>query len=368
MAIDCSETDADYLERALALGRRGWGRVHPNPMVGCVLVRNGEIVGEGYHEEYGGPHAEVLALERAGSRARGATAYVSMEPCNHHGKTPPCTLALREAGIRRVVYGAADPGETSGGGHESLAAAGIEVRGPALSGTAARSENPAFFHNKERGRTFVALKLAVTLDGKIAERPGARTRISGPEAQEEVQRLRAGFAGIMIGGRTAAADDPLLTVRGTVQPRLAPTRIVLDAEGDLAPGAMLFRNVKHAPVLVFTSPDLPDERVEGLERAGAVVERVPRSGAGIDLEAVVHACWNRRIHSILCEGGGRLATSLLNAGLVGRLYLFLSPGVLGAEGVPGFPGPFEDAAWRGWRPVETRPLGRDIFIALDRET
>ncbi|MEX0979619.1 MAG: bifunctional diaminohydroxyphosphoribosylaminopyrimidine deaminase/5-amino-6-(5-phosphoribosylamino)uracil reductase RibD [Gemmatimonadota bacterium] len=367
MAIDLPEPDREYLERALALGRLGWGHVRANPMVGCVLVRRGSIVGEGHHEVFGGPHAEIVALERARGAARGATAYVSLEPCNHHGKTPPCTLALREAGVRKVVYGAADPGETSGGGGDSLRAAGIEVLGPVFPAARARAENPAFFHNKERGRTFVALKLAVTLDGRISERPGARTQISGPEAQEEGQRLRAGFGAVMVGGRTAVTDDPLLTVRGPIQPTTPPVRIVVDAEAELSARAALFRDVKHAPVLVFVADDAPDERTAPLERAGAVVHRVRPTVEGIDLEAVLDACWERRIHSLFCEGGGRLATSLLNAGLVGRLYLLLAPSALGPAGVAGFPGPFTGDAWRGWRPVETRPLGRDVLVAFDRE-
>lgn len=367
MSVELAESERKYLELSVSLGRNGWGRVHANPMVGCVLVRKGEVVGKGYHEVYGGPHAEVNAIEQAGRSARGATAYVSLEPCNHHGKTPPCTLALREAGVRRVVYGAADPGETSGGGAEALRAAGIDVVGPVLSAAAARRENPAFFHNKERGRTFVAIKLALTLDGMIAERPGARTPISGSAAREEGQRLRAGFAGVMVGGRTAVTDDPLLTVRGHVQPVVPPVRIVVDGEADLSPEAALFRDVKAAPVLLFVREDAPENRIDALERAGAIVERVPVAPRGLDLEAVLDVCWERRIHSIFCEGGGRLASSLLDAGCVGRLYLFLAAKSLGPDGVPAFPGPFGAEAWRGWQPVEARPAGADVILVYDRE-
>ena len=185
---DISPVDLRHLQRALEIGRRGWGRVHPNPTVGCVLVRDGEVVGEGWHSDLGGPHAEVHALREAGERARGATVYVSLEPCDHFGRTPPCSAALLDAGVARVVYGAADPGEVSSGGADRLRAGGVDVVGPVLDLRDARRENPAFFFNHERKATFVALKLAQTLDGRIAEAPGRRTAITGPEARREARR------------------------------------------------------------------------------------------------------------------------------------------------------------------------------------
>ncbi len=168
-------------------------------MVGCVLAREGRVIAEGWHEELGGAHAEVNALKRAGKQARGATAYVSLEPCDHFGRTPPCSSALVQAGIARVVYGATDPGPESGGGSQTLRAGGVDVVGPVLDGEEARRENPAFFFNQEHGATYVALKLAQTLDGRIAEAPGCRTAITGPEARQETHRLRAGFDGVMVG-------------------------------------------------------------------------------------------------------------------------------------------------------------------------
>ncbi len=178
MAGTLSALDRDFLQRAVEIGRNGWGRVHPNPMVGCVIVRAGEVIAEGWHEALGGPHAEVNALRQAGDLSRGATAYVSLEPCNHFGRTPPCSTALREAGVSRVIYGATDPGSDSSGGGKALRSAGVEVIGPVLSPNEARRENPAFFFNHASQATYLALKLAQTLDGRIADASGHRTSIT----------------------------------------------------------------------------------------------------------------------------------------------------------------------------------------------
>lgn len=363
-------TDADdgFLGRAAELGRRGWGRVHPNPMVGCVLVREGAVVGEGWHDEFGGPHAEIRALREAGEQARGATAYVSLEPCDHLGKTPPCTEALLHAGVSRVVYGAADPGAESGGGARTLRDAGVEVAGPVFSPETARELNPSFFHNAETASTYVALKLAMSLDGKIAEAPGRTTRLTGPESAAEVHRLRRGFAGILVGAGTARTDDPRLTVREGTPPARPPARLVVDSRAELSPGAALFEDVDDAPVVVFCRTDAPETAIEALEGAGATVHPVPPADDGVDLGRVLEICWETGIHSVLCEGGGRLASSLLGQGRVRRLYLFVAPRVVGPEGVPAFPGPFGPDAWDGWRALEARAtFGPDALVVFDRE-
>jgi diaminohydroxyphosphoribosylaminopyrimidine deaminase / 5-amino-6-(5-phosphoribosylamino)uracil reductase len=362
--------DRKFLERAVLLGRRGWGRVHPNPMVGCVLVKDGVAVGEGWHEEFGGPHAETNALARAGEGARGATAYVSLEPCNHHGRTPPCSLALREAGIARVVYGGRDPGSESGGGAERLREAGVEVLGPVLSQEDAARENPAFFHNVLHESTFVAVKLAHTLDGRVARVRGERTTITGPEAQEETHRLRAGFDGIMVGSETALVDDPLLTVRMEAPLRKQPVRLILDSRARLSPEAAVFREVGHVPVVIFTALDASEAAVRDLEGAGAEVHRVPREGpGGLSLEAVLTTCWGAGVRSIFCEGGPRLAFSLLEARRAGRLYLFVAPFVLGETGVPAFPGGPLSEGWATWDHVVPPTLfGRDVLFTLQRKS
>lgn len=367
-AAPLTEADHRFLGRAVELGRRGWGRVHPNPMVGCVLTWKGAVVGEGWHAEHGGPHAEVRALQEAGERARGATAYVSLEPCSHHGKTPPCTEALVDAGVVRVVYGAPDPGTESGGGAEILREAGLEVVGPAFPVDLGREINPAFFHAAETGTTYVALKLAASLDGKISEAPGRTTRLTGAEADTEVHRLRRGFAGILVGAETARTDDPRLTVREGIRPERPPARLVVDSGATLSPGAALFQEAAEAPVIVFCSTDAPEPAVAALEEAGATVHPVPPAERGVDLGRVLEICQETGIHSVLCEGGGRLASSLLEEERVQRIYLFLAPRVLGPEGVPAFPGPFAPETWKRWRALETdRTFGRDALVIFDRE-
>lgn len=362
-----SPEDAKYLSRALELARAGWGRVHPNPLVGCVLVKDGQVIAEGYHQEFGGRHAEVVALDAAGESARSSTAYVSLEPCNHYGKTPPCSRALVGAGIRRVVFGAPDPGRISGGGAESLRKAGVEVAGPLLTPREARIENPAFFRLHESSSPFVAIKLAITLDGKISAGPGMTTRITGSEATDEVHRLRAGFDGILVGSRTSQIDDPRLTVRGDVRPRVPPARIVLDESLKTTPEARLFREAASVPIVIFTREDAPEIGIRELEEAGAVVHPVRGYHEGLDLEAVMEVCWGTGLRSILCEGGGILASALVDQELAHRIYLFLAPRSLGSGGVPAFPGPFRPRAWEGWIPtLPGKKMGKDMMIVLDR--
>ena len=355
-----------HLGRAFELARRGWGRVHPNPMVGCVLVKGGAVVGEGWHREFGGPHAEVHALEAAGADARGATAYVSLEPCRHQGKTPACTDALVRAGVARVVYAVADPTAEAGGGGDALRAAGLEVTGPVWGAEVARRENPAFIHAARSDAPFVALKLALSLDGRIAAAPGRTTRLTGPAADAEVQRLRAGFDAILVGRGTAAADDPRLTVRGDVVPRHPPARVVLDSAAGLASDAALFGD-SSAPVVVFAADDAEEAELERLEAAGATVHPVPRAPGGLDLGRVLEDCARTGLRAILCEGGGRLAASLLREGRVQRIYLFVAPVLLGPQGVPGF-GDLDGAGFGRWAPAgPARTLGADTLVVLDRE-
>ncbi len=361
--------DRRYLQRAVELGRRGWGKVQPNPMVGCVLVRDGETIAEGWHEVFGGPHAEVRALEQAGDRARGATAYVSLEPCRHEGKTPACTAALRQAGIVRVVYGAADPGAESGGGGEVLRAAGLEVVGPALTVADAWRENPAFFHVHGRQTPFVAVKLAISLDARLAEAPGRRTLLTGGEARREVHRLRAGFDGLVVGGTTAVVDDPLLTVREDVAMRRHPVRIVLDGRARLGSDARMLRDRDAPPVWVFVRHDTSESELERLEAAGAVVHPVPpaEGGEGVDLDAVLGVTWEAGLRSLLCEGGGQTASAFLRSGLARRLIVLLAPRLLGAGGVEAFPGLAGTPGGVGWSLTgEPRRLGEDTMLVFDR--
>ena len=366
-----SAQDSTFLERARLLGRRGWGQVHPNPMVGCVLAHDDRTVGEGFHEVFGGPHAEIVALEQALAAADGATAYVSLEPCNHHGKTPPCSKALANAGVRRVVYGAADPGGASGGGGDALRAAGVEVLGPVWSPEVARAENPEFFHVARHDTPFVALKLAMSMDARIAGAPGRRTRITGPEAEREVHRLRTGFDAVMVGSGTVRADDPRLTPRLVPAGREPTRRVVLEPEADLPTDAALFSDVGTVPLHVFCRLGASEGAIARLEEAGAHVHPVPAAADDdqfLDLQSVLAACREVGARSILCEGGRLLAGSLLAQRRVDRLFLFIAPTTLGEGGLPAFSADADTLEWHDFRRVvEPEGFGPDTLIVLDRQ-
>lgn len=364
------EDEVGHLLRAVDLGRRGWGSVHPNPMVGCVLVRDGEEVGRGWHQVFGGPHAEVEALRSAPDEAvRGSTAFVSLEPCRHVGKTPACTVALREAGVRRVVYGAADPTREAGGGGDELRRSGLDVLGPVFARALARGLDPAFFHLAESGgMPYVAAKLAMSLDGMIAAGEGERTAVTGPLAQRYTHRLRAGFDAILVGAGTVRVDDPLLTVRGDVQGRTATHRLIVDTHATaLTPESALLRDVNRVPVHLFCLQDAPGDRVRALEAAGVRVHRVPKGPGGVELEEVLRVCRQEGMTSILCEGGARLAGGLLERSLVHRMYLYVAPNTLGPDGVPAFPDGLAGDDRGSWQATASEHLGRDILTVLDRE-
>lgn len=353
--------DRRFMGRALELAELGWGRVHPNPLVGAVVVRDGEVVGEGAHREFGAPHAEVEALEAAGPRAEGATLYVTLEPCAHHGKTPPCTDAVLEHGIRRLVYAVPDPHPQAGGGAARLAETGVEV----LAGVEeerARRQNALFLRPIEAERPFVALKFGLSLDARIARRPGERTDITGQPSRAEVHRLRSGFDAVLVGARTARIDDPLLTVREAPAPRVPPVRVVADPSASLPLESRLVRSVGEAPVRVLVGPDAAPGRLAALREAGVEVVEVPAVDGFLDLAPAILALHQAGVRTIFCEGGGRLGASLLEADLVDRLYLLYAPVVLGSEGIPAFPG----AAGFEGEPWHARMVGADTLMIVDR--
>jgi diaminohydroxyphosphoribosylaminopyrimidine deaminase / 5-amino-6-(5-phosphoribosylamino)uracil reductase len=350
------------MRHALDLAWRGWGRVHPNPLVGAVVLDGGEVVGEGWHAEYGAQHAEPIALAAAGARARGATLVVTLEPCAHQGQQPPCVDAILRAGIRRVVAALPDPNPVAAGGAARLREAGIPVElGPERD--AAEAQNAAFLHGLSNPeRPFVALKLATSLDGRIADLEGRSRWISGSEARGYVHWLRAGFDAIGVGGRTARADDPSLTVRGAVTPRVPPGRVIFDAAADLPGSLGLVRSASELPTFVVASRQAPAARLTALERAGVRVVAAPSLSEGL---AALRAAG---IGSLLVEGGGRLAGSLIGNGLCDRFYWIQSPVWLGDRGVPAVAGlPSEPIARaERWRTVERRVLGQDTLLVLDR--
>lgn len=354
--------EAQAMDRALGLAWRGWGRVHPNPLVGAVLLRDGRVVGEGFHAEFGGPHAEAAALSTAGEAARGATAVVTLEPCAHVGKQPPCADALIAAGVRRVVYAIADPNPLASGGADRLRASGIDVE-HGVGAERAEMQNAAFLHRfRGAGRPYVGLKLATSIDARIADSEGRSRWISGPEARDYVHWLRAGFDAIGVGGRTAAVDDASLTVRGAVEPRVAPARVIFDRSLQLSPTSVLARTARDHRTIVFASPD----RVQlGKALTALGVELEPAE----DLAAALGALEHLGIGSLLVEGGGRLAAALLDAGAVDRLHWIQSPLFLGETGIPAFAGLASTplASVERWTVVERRALGADSLLVLDRE-
>lgn len=323
-----SADDHRHMAQALRLAERGAYTTRPNPMVGCVIVRDGEVVGEGFHQRAGGPHAEVFALRDAGARARGATAYVTLEPCAHFGRTPPCALALIEAGVTRVVAAMADPfPQVNGGGFALLREAGIEVRS-GLMDAQARVLNRGFLSRVERGRPWLRVKLGASLDGRTALSSGESKWITGAAARHDVQRWRARAGAILTGAGTVLADDPSLTVRlddgSDVVP---PLRVVLDAQLRTLQRAKVRDGA--APTLYLHAPGLAPPPLPGAEFAAVAMQ----SGR-LDLAAVLRLLAERGVNEVQVEAGAILVGALLRAGLVDEVLLYLAPLLLGDAARP----------------------------------
>ena len=349
------------MQRALELALLGWGRVHPNPLVGAVVLADGLIVGEGYHGEYGGPHAEAIALAAAGPRARGATLVTTLEPCSRAAKQPACSDLIVAAGVRRVVVGMPDPNPAQAGGAERLRSAGIEVETGLLQADAER-QNAIFLRALQpAGRPFVAVKLATTLDHRIADAAGHSRWISGDEARDWVHWFRAGFGAIGVGGRTAQVDDPMLTVRGDVDPRQCPTRVVFLGGRKLSWESNLVRTAREVPTIVV-SDQIASSEAAALTERGVTVLR------GGSLPAAMMGLKQHGIDSIVVEGGGRLTGQLLTDGLIDRFAWIVSPVWLGDGGVPATRGYDAGSLLQAerWVVSERRPLGQDTLLIFDR--
>jgi len=360
-------SDAGFLRRALELAERGRGLTSPNPMVGAVVVRDGRIVGEGVHLKAGGPHAEIDALAVAGDAARGATLYVTLEPCTHHGRTPPCAPVVVGAGVVRVVAALVDPNPlVAGGGAARLREAGVTVEIGLLADEAERQNRTWLTAVRER-RPHVTLKAAATLDGKLADVHGTSKWITGEPARLHAHRLRAESDAIVVGVTTALRDDPALTVRLERPLPREPYRVVLDTNARLGPDARLVHAGTPARAIVVVGDAAPSPRVTALENAGVTVLRCPAQEGRVDVTALVARLFELDVRAVLVEGGGETHAAFLDAGLVDRVALFLAPLLLGgrdAAGVLGGAGRELKSAVR-LGPVSVARLGDDLFLEAD---
>ncbi len=319
------------MAHALRLAARGLGNVWPNPAVGCVIVRDGVVVGRGWTQPGGRPHAEVRALQQAGALAEGATAYVTLEPCAHHGQTPPCAEALIAAKVARVVTALTDPDpRVSGKGHAMLRAAGITVTEGVMTPEATHL-NAGFLKRVTQGLPFVTLKLAASLDGRTATASGESRWITGPEARRKVHAMRLSHDAVMVGSGTALADDPDLTVRDMGAVR-QPIRIVLDRLLNHSPESRLGRTAKDHPVWLLHSPSAPQAARSAWEVTGATLIEAPETNGHLDLTAAFQALAGKGLTRILSEGGSTIAAALVKAGLVDELTMFTGGVLIGAEG------------------------------------
>jgi diaminohydroxyphosphoribosylaminopyrimidine deaminase / 5-amino-6-(5-phosphoribosylamino)uracil reductase len=328
-----SQTDEFWMARALDLARRGVGLTHPNPAVGAIVVKSGKILGEGFHIYDGRDHAEILALGKAGKKARGATLYVTLEPCCHTGRTGPCTNAIIASGIKRVVGAMRDPHSVvAGQGFQKLRRAGIEV----ITGVGEEEAlilNEAFAQWIVTKRPLVTLKTALTLDGQIAQRAGSVTWITSPESRKDVQRMRHQADALLTGIGTVLADDPRLSDRSGLPRRRPLLRVIVDSKLRMPLRSELVQSA-HRDLLVITTRPIDTPKARALIRAGAEVIRLPSRRGRVDLRAVIRELGRREILSLLVEGGAELNGAMLEAGLVDKMVLFYAPKIMGTGGVP----------------------------------
>jgi len=364
-----SDFDRFAMQRALTLAARGLETSHPNPRVGCVIAQHGRIVAEGWHERAGEAHAEVAALREAGAQAAGASLYVTLEPCSHHGRTPPCTDALIAARVARVVYAAADPNPlVDGGGAAALRAAGIVVETGLLEEEAVEL-NAGFFSRMRRGRPLVRVKLAMSLDGRTALADGESRWITGEAARQDVHRWRARSSAVLTGVGTVLADDPRLDVRlpdeAGAAPRRQPLRIVLDTQLRTPPQARLFD--AGGEVLILTALASPDDaRAARLAARGARIESFPAAGKHLALPAVIDRLGELELNEVLVEAGATLAGELLRQSLADELLLYVGPRLLGpaARALVNLPAPRELQEAPAFALIDVQQVGEDVRLRV----
>jgi diaminohydroxyphosphoribosylaminopyrimidine deaminase/5-amino-6-(5-phosphoribosylamino)uracil reductase len=342
------------MDEALGLARKGWGQTAPNPLVGAVLYAGDEKVGEGFHARFGEAHAETIAIAAAGERARGSTLYVTLEPCAHHGKTPPCSDAIAASGIARVVIATRDLNPVASGGADRLRAAGIEVD-VGVGERESRELNAAFFHSVVSDRPWVTLKLALSLDGAIAGAGRIGGWLTGEESRNLVQRMRAGSDAIAVGVQTALADDPQLTARSDPLPRVSPLRVVFDRKARLSSQSILARTARQTPTVIITAPST----LMPADLGGLGVEQIVAE----DVDDALRQLKQRGVLSLMVEGGAGLAASFLAGDNVDRLAIFRAPIILGEGALGAFSGIASQEIEHAPRftLIDTRALGDDVL-------
>ncbi len=359
-------SDIEYMKLALALAEKGSGHVSPNPMVGAVVVNGDRIVGRGYHQHVGGPHAEVNAIDDAGAMARDATLYVTLEPCNHFGRTPPCTQKILDAGIRRVVVGMPDPNpDVAGGGNEFLTSKGIEVL-CGVKEAAARRLNEPFVKFVRTRKPFVVLKIASTLDGRIAAHSGDARWVTGAAARARVHQLRHAMDAILVGIGTVDADDPQLTTRLDSGDGVDPIRIVLDSRLRMNHTARMLQQSSNAPTWVICGPDARQDDKQRLQDAGARIVEAPLLGGHLDMAALMELLGQQEVTSLLIEGGSHVAGAALRADVIDKVIFFYAPKIYGGDnGIPICRGHGPDLMNESIavRQIEMDRLGDDIMIS-----
>lgn len=359
--MTATSSDFEFMGQALALARKGLYSTHPNPRIGCVIVRDGDVVGTGWHERAGQPHAEVMALREAGEAARGACVYVNLEPCCHQGRTPPCTGFLIDAGVKRVVAAIEDPNpQVAGGGIESLRGAGIDVEVGVMRRDAEKL-NRGFFHRACLGKPWITLKVAASMDGRTAMQSGESRWITGEPARRDVHHWRAMSSAIMTGSGTVMADDPELTVRG-IETTRQPLRVVVDSDLSSPAGARVFRGP--GATLIATA----NEEYEYTERLDDNVEVVylPGSGGTVDLAALMTDLAQREVNELLVEAGPTLSGAMMRADLVDEILVYIAPRFLGDDGLGMFklPGIERLDECEAREILDIRQFGKDLRILM----